>query len=659
MRSLIIISCAVFCALAALNDGQLSLMMAPIMLMGLASPLTVLAFQNIHLKQSTAGRVPSRRTPHLVFAAKGDEPSSSKNTVKKRSTFKERKKNATQKGVKKKRRASSKGSSALKTTSSATTTADAEKNRKARLITPPKSKKKSKTIIQKNEYTSSTYYIQFSRVFQRHVVYNTNNDQVLQSFQFLDDAIATYPKARIVAPRDVPFPPPLCTIDWTQMSSSSSSSAAAAANKIKEECETTIAGMGLIGLCELEYDVENHQLHHMNGKYPVDTSTTTATAASNDGNNGKQQQKQFDVQSNEALRTLLKLVSSSSSSVVPRHFFRLDHRRFALGGHTPESITINHARVVNLLSCARRDGGSSSIGLAMSSSDVSFVLSNFPQLCLYDTLELETFIRFLLAPLPPPIIPSVALVADTGVGGEKVDWPRLAWEGYGVGLTLEQATKAMRLMPELMAFYYEDSRKPSAGYMYTQLQQQMLSPQLCDEVKMQLGQFLEGADFSDTLTLGYLYGNLGVSWKKLRLLLSAFPLWTTNNLDPGWEILQRGPVRSSLKRHSLDYLRQRLQIRPSDVHKMIKTHTRLSTYDAASNILPTLDKLQRSLGLRNSELRRLILRMPSVIGIGTSEKDGGKPSAFDQRLDFFQNEGKDWLYSLSFVYVFLSNPTHY
>ena len=108
----------------------------------------------------------------------------------------------------------------------------------------------------------------------------------------------------------------------------------------------------------------------------------------------------------------------------------------------------------------------------MNSLDVAFVLSNFPQICLYDSNELETLIRFLLAPCPPSIISSVTLVADTGVGGEKVDWPKLAYEGYGVGLTLEQATKAMRVMPELMALYYEDSRKPSVGYMYTQLQQQ-------------------------------------------------------------------------------------------------------------------------------------------------------------------------------------------
>ena len=503
--------------------------------------------------------------------------------------------------------------------------------------------------IRSNEITA-TYYIQFSRVFQRHVVYqsgtqanNNNNDdqeEVIQSFQYLDDAITCYPNARILAPRDVPFPPPLCTIDWTMLSSPETTVALGGYNKKEEECESTIAGMGLWSLCELEYDAK-------------DTDPRSARLALVEGH------QDHDIQSNDALRKLLQLVSTSSSSMVPRHFFRLDHRRFALGGHTPESITINHARVMSLLSCGRSVGNigvegnkDAVVGLAMSSSDVEFVLSNFPQLCLYDSNELEALVRFLLAPMPSSTMSSsVTLVADTGVCGEMVDWPRLAHLGYGAGLTIEQATRAIRVMPELMALYYEDSRKPSVGYMYTQTQQQ-LSPQLCDEIQRQLSPFLEGADFSDTIMIGYLY-SLGISWKKLRVLLSAFPLWTTNNLDPGWEILQRGPVRSLLKRHSLDYLRQRLQVRPSDVYKMIKTHTRLSTYDAATKILPTLDKLQRSLDLRSSELKQLVLRMPSVIGMGTFEKDGGKPSALDQRLDFFQNEGKNVHSSLCFIPIAL------
>ena len=631
--------------------------------------LLALAFQNPRAHPVRRHPIIRRNNHNLLFAAKGSSKSSNnqlssrssttKNTInkKRKSTAATKKKESTsKKGVnnrKDKRRKSSKGKVTQKNTSpttdgndhdSSSSTNDA--NKVARSTPTQTQRKQAATTLSKNNNSNENnkhYVIQFSRVFQRHVVIDQTKDEdeeviILQSFQFLDDAIANFPLARVLAPKDVPFPPPMCTIDWTvsdSLSSASLSTSTGGYNKETEECESTIAGMGLMGLCDLEYDDDN--VRNLDGKCPP------STQQSSDDDNDGQYNQHYDLQSNEALRTLLQLVSSSSSSMVPRHFFRLDHRRFALGGHTSQSITINHARVVNLLSCGRHsssnndDANDDNIGLAMTPSELEFVLSNFPQVCLYDSGELETFIRFLLSPMPPSTIPSVTLVADTGVGGEKVDWPRLAHEGYGAGLTVEQATKAIRMMPELMALYYEDTRKPSVGYMYTQMQQR-LPPQLSDEVQMQLGQFLEGADFSDVLTLGYLH-SLGISWKKLRLLLSAFPLWTTNNLDPGWEILQRGPVRSVLKRHSLDYLRQRLQIRPSEVYKMLKTHTRLSTYDAATKILPTLDKLQRRLDLQSSELKQLILRMPSVIGIGTSAKKDTS-SSFDQRIEFFQNEGK-------------------
>ena len=626
-----------------------------------AAGLLAFAFQNPIAHPVRRHPIIRRNNHNLLFAAKGSSKSSnnqlssrlsttstSKNTINKKrkstAAATKKKESTSKKGVnnrKDKRRKSSKGKVTQKNTSP---TAGGNDHDRPTLIQTQR-KQAATTLSKNNNSNNKDYIIQFSRVFQRHVVIDQTKDDdkdevIIQSFQFLDDAIANFPLARVLAPKDVPFPPPMCTIDWTVSSSPSSSASLSTSiggyNKKTEECESTIAGMGLMGLCDLEYDDDN--VRNLDGKYPP--STQQSSGDDNDG----QYNQHYDAQSNEALRTLLQLVSSSSSSMVPRHFFRLDHRRFALGGHTSQSITINHARVVNLLSCGghnsstnNNDANDDNIGLAMTPSELEFVLSNFPQVCLYDSDELETFIRFLLAPLPPSTIPSVTLVADTGVGGEKVDWPRLAHEGYGAGLTVEQATKAIRMVPELMALYYEDTRKPSVGYMYTQMQQR-LPPQLSDEVQMQLGQFLEGADFSDVLTLGYLH-SLGISWKKLRLLLSAFPLWTTNNLDPGWEILQRGPVRSVLKRHSLDYLRQRLQIRPSEVFKMLKTHTRLSTYDAATKILPTLDKLQRSLDLQSSELKQLILRMPSVIGIGTSAKEDTS-SSFDQRIEFFQNEGK-------------------
>ena len=155
-----------------------------------------------------------------------------------------------------------------------------------------------------------------------------------------------------------------------------------------------------------------------------------------------------------------------------------------------------------------------------------------------------------------------------------------------------------------------------------------MSPKLIDEANQQLN--LEGVDLSDACTFGYLR-SLGIEWSQIRILLSSLPLWTTSNLDPGWELLLKGPVRSKLKRPALDFLRQRLQIGPGDIYRLLKTHTRLSTYDACRNMLPKLDNLQSKLKLSSADLKKLILRMPSLIGMGMS--------AFDDRMEFFMEEG--------------------
>lgn len=206
--------------------------------------------------------------------------------------------------------------------------------------------------------------------------------------------------------------------------------------------------------------------------------------------------------------------------------------------------------------------------------------------------------------------------------------PSLAAKGYGAGLTLDQATRAVRMMPELLALYYENSVKPSIPYMYNQMQGRAPAPKLIEEAAVQLN--LEGTDPADAFTFAYLH-SIGVSWGQLRILVSSLPLWRTVNLETNWEILARGPVRSKLKRPALDYLRRRLQIGPGDVYRLLKTHTRLSTYDSCKKIMPALDMLQGKLRLSSAELRRLILRMPSLVGMGAS--------AFNDRLEFFTNEG--------------------
>ena len=197
-------------------------------------------------------------------------------------------------------------------------------------------------------------------------------------------------------------------------------------------------------------------------------------------------------------------------------------------------------------------------------------------------------------------------------------------------------------MPELLALYYEDSRKPSINYLH-----QMNLPvpaELIIEANNQLN--LEGADPADDYMFAYL-NYIGIEWSQLRILQSSLPLWTTNNIEPGWELYGSSGIRSKLKRPQLDYLRQRLQIRPSDIFKLLKTHSRLSTYDSCNKIMPTCDVLQSRLHLTSAELRKLILRMPSIVGIGTS--------AFNERLEFFTHEGGKKIILSSFA---LSDLSH-
>ena len=494
-----------------------------------------------------------------------------------------------------------------------------------------------------------TYCVQFSHAFQRHVVHTSslrrrngilveNDDDerrvVVRSFQFLDEAISYYPSARVIPPLDMPYPPPSCFNN----------------NEEEEEIEsetTTIAGMGLWTLCDFDYSNHSNTKKHENDG--EDDSKRNNNNNTNDDH--------------DAVRTLLKLVSSNTMPRGgPRHFFNLDPTRLACMGYTTsQSISVNYNRVVNLLSSGKSSGSSgiatnrdgdnggpahksAVASLALNESDVNFVMQNFPFLAIYNVYELEALIQFMIQPLPDAgTIPTVTMIADRSSGSSAnnmdVDWPSLVAQGYGAGLSVNQASKAVRMMPELLALYYEHSIKPSYLYMYNQMQGRSStassavlvppSPKLIEEATIQLN--LEGTDTVDAYTFAYLH-SIGVSWNQIRLLLSGLPLWRTVNLETGWEILARGPVRSKLHRSTLDYLRRRLQIGPSDVYRLLKTHTRLSTYNARNKILPTLDMLQRKLNLKSAELRKLILRMPSLVGMGSA--------AFEDRLDFFTNEGK-------------------
>jgi len=190
------------------------------------------------------------------------------------------------------------------------------------------------------------------------------------------------------------------------------------------ECDESsdIAGMGLTTLCELEYD--DAARFEAAAAEDDDDDDDDDDDGGNDGGGGggggehdendRHQQRTFRGlrrrrrrrrrQANDALGTLLKLVSSEDMPRGgPRHFFRLDPRRFALSGHTPMSI--------------------SAVGLALDATGIAFVMRNFPSLCAYDADEVEELVTFLLRPLPEPgAFPSVAMVADgSRFGGDGAD----------------------------------------------------------------------------------------------------------------------------------------------------------------------------------------------------------------------------------------------
>lgn len=96
---------------------------------------------------------------------------------------------------------------------------------------------------------------------------------------------------------------------------------------------------------------------------------------------------------------------------LPRHYDRLDEKRFAMRGMTSEMILTNYARLTQLFTGV----------LGLEFDDAEFAVCNFPQLCLYNSDELETMVRFLIAPLPPEDYVSVYMVADEGTRGSSVD----------------------------------------------------------------------------------------------------------------------------------------------------------------------------------------------------------------------------------------------
>lgn len=315
-------------------------------------------------------------------------------------------------------------------------------------------------------------YIRFSRAFQRHVVYSKSNskknpdykcDRVVESFLFLDEAIDKYPLARIEPLEDI------------------------GCRNENEDPNIIIAGMGIIPSSSMQVQdisMESKELE------TIEYLVLLALGGSRTSSSRNMENMKRSVQDNLIRNVAPSRIKFQNPSKMIRNYDKLID--LLTRGRARSSTSSEYNGTDSLIL------GLTKSGLGLSEIEARSVISSFPQLCLYDLNDLENKLRFFLAPF------NETIWLSEGNRSTRIepDYLKIMQSGYGVGLTMEQATKIVRLVPQFLSLYHEDSKKASIIYFYRDLD---IPTKYIDAVRSAFAGELSGVEYADIICLGMLH----------------------------------------------------------------------------------------------------------------------------------------------------------
>ncbi|KAL7560710.1 hypothetical protein ACA910_021440 [Epithemia clementina (nom. ined.)] len=287
-------------------------------------------------------------------------------------------------------------------------------------------------------------------------------------------------------------------------------------------------------------------------------------------------------------------------------------------------------------------------------SQVDKMIQIYPKLLDWPLSVLQERIDFFLAPIPPRNETHSSFC--TGLGPHPVDWPALFYnDGCGAGMSVAQVTHGLLTIPQILlrvklqnngssmlnsqlhhsltTALTTSSRittdasptKEQQEDAYEQAHRLMVflyheTPAIVMELtQKQLSYFLQGASTLDCVTYSYLHWK-GWDFDQMFCTLQALPAALEVSSEVSWEIsTTKGARRSPLLPEWMDFWQVPFQMRPMHIQAMLKTHSRLSSY-SVSHLQRSVDWLVQELGLSSLQIRSLMLRMPSLLGVSASAR---------------------------------------